>query len=497
MMKDFFKFLLILSFSFSQSISKDLNNNNNINSEDKLLFVWQHFRHGARGPYVAVDPKTNLDFIGETWDGIGELTPLGMRMHYLLGISSKKSYSNFLSKTFNPNELYIVSTNVNRTINSVYSFLQGFYDNMTSTNLTDTQIDRSNILNANYSEKINIKRKELDKKMVQGGNTFIPVQIFDKTKLEFGLYDVKSCPGIDKYKKKNQQREEVIKIYDEIKQYTNDTFGEYVFKFMNITKDPGYLWNKTNLYYLSDTFVSDYFDGRKMDYINNTGINMDKFYNNSFNVTYIDTYHFEFGIPSTETVYISVSPIVRNMLHYADLRIDLDKKGKPDEIISNSPRFVIISGHDTSLAPMDIFMESEFGIKFGMATYGSNQIFELWKNGTTGNYSIRYLYNQKEKGVYDFDTFKEKALKKLYTPEQIKKLCQSTSNIFLQKIQIDESLSKEMIYFSIIIFCILSAIFFIIFGLIKLVNQIKKEYNRKNLNNINTKLYSNIILDYN
>ena len=57
MMKDFFKFLLILSFSFSQSISKDLNNNNNINSEDKLLFVWQHFRHGARGPYVAVDPK--------------------------------------------------------------------------------------------------------------------------------------------------------------------------------------------------------------------------------------------------------------------------------------------------------------------------------------------------------------------------------------------------------------------------------------------------------
>ena len=199
MMKDFFKFLLILSFSFSQSISKDLNNNNNINSEDKLLFVWQHFRHGARGPYVAVDPKTNLDFIGETWDGIGELTPLGMRMHYLLGISSKKSYSNFLSKTFNPNELYIVSTNVNRTINSVYSFLQGFYDNMTSTNLTDTQIDRSNILNANYSEKINIKRKELDKKMVQGGNTFIPVQIFDKTKLEFGLYDVKSCPGIDKY----------------------------------------------------------------------------------------------------------------------------------------------------------------------------------------------------------------------------------------------------------------------------------------------------------
>ena len=87
---------------------------------------------------------------------------------------------------------------------------------------------------------------------------------------------------------------------------------------------------------------------------------------------------------------------------------------------------MIISGHDTSLAPMDIFMESEFGIEFGMATYASSQIFELWKNGTTGKYSMHYLYNQEEKGVFDFDTFKDKALKNLLTPEQLKELCKSS-----------------------------------------------------------------------
>ena len=66
-----------------------------------------------------------------------------------------------------------------------------------------------------------------------------------------------------------------------------------------------------------------------------------------------------------------------------DLRIQLDQKNKTDEIVADSPKFVIFSGHDTSLAPIDIFMESEFGIDFGMATYASSQTFELWKNGTT------------------------------------------------------------------------------------------------------------------
>ena len=149
--------------------------------------------------------------------------------------------------------------------------------------------------------------------------------------------------------------------------------------------DPEYLWNKTNIYYLADTFFSDYFDERQMENIRDTGIDMEQFSINSLNVTYIDTYYNEFGIPSTETVYITVSPLLRNMLNYIDLRINLDKNGKSDEIISSSPRFVIISGHDTSLAPIDIFMESEFGIEFGMANYAYNQIFELWKNSSTEN----------------------------------------------------------------------------------------------------------------
>jgi len=422
-MKGNFISIIFLLYLFSKSTSKNLREqkNNEVN-EDKLIFVWEHFRHGARGPYIAVDPKTNLDFIGEKWDGTGEITPLGMRMLYLLGISNKKKYSKFLSQSFNPNELFIISTNVNRTITSVDSFLKGFYNNKTSINMSQTQIERSNILNSNYSDKINLKIKELENKSLENGENTIPVHIFDREKLEFGLYDLSNCPGIDIYKKKNQNSEKVKNIYEEIIRHTNETFGQYIFDFMKVS-DPLYLWNKTNNYYLADTFFSDYFDNREMKNIRETHIDMEAFYHNSLNVTYIDTYYSEFGIPSTETVYITASPILRNLLNYIYLRIDLDKNGKTDDIIPNSPRFVILSGHDTSLAPIDIFMESEFGVEFKMATYASSQTFELWKNGTTGKYSIHYLFNQEEKGVYDFDTFKNKLEAKLYTQDQIKKIC--------------------------------------------------------------------------
>jgi hypothetical protein len=229
------------------------------------------------------------------------------------------------------------------------------------------------------------------------------------------------------------------------------------------TTDLNYLFNKTNIYYLSDTFFSNYFNGRKMKYINDTGINMEEFFQNSFNVTFIDTYHYTFGIPSTDTVYITVSPMFRNILHYMDLRIKLDKENKADEIIADSPRFVVMSGHDTSLAPIDIFMESEFGIDFGMATYASSQTFELWKNGTTGNYSIHYLFNQELKGVFDMDYFINKLNDKIYTPDKLREICFPEKENYISLVQNEVNFnSNTNIKKSVIIYISISSILFLL-----------------------------------
>ena len=51
--------------------------------------------------------------------GTGILTPEGMRQRYLLGRYNRKRFiedAGFLSETYTPGEIYMQSTNVNRTM---------------------------------------------------------------------------------------------------------------------------------------------------------------------------------------------------------------------------------------------------------------------------------------------------------------------------------------------------------------------------------------------
>lgn len=89
----------------------------------ELLMVLEVFRHGAREP---LDDYWNAKEFSH-W---GELTSVGMRQHYNLGRFLRKIYMkdlNFLSKKYDPNEIYIRSTDYNRTIQSAQSQLYGLY----------------------------------------------------------------------------------------------------------------------------------------------------------------------------------------------------------------------------------------------------------------------------------------------------------------------------------------------------------------------------------
>ena len=146
-------FLFLSLFSIYQEISLITNDNIIEDNNEKLLFAWEHFRHGARDPYAngardpyaKVDKKTWIDFIGVQWKSEGELNSIGLRSQYLLGIATKKRYDNFLSKNFDINEIFIVSTDSNRTIVSAMANLQGIYKNYSTPNLTINQIDKAKI----------------------------------------------------------------------------------------------------------------------------------------------------------------------------------------------------------------------------------------------------------------------------------------------------------------------------------------------------------------
>lgn len=91
--------------------------------QSKLLMVIEVFRHGAREPvYDFWDAKTFREF--------GELTSVGMHQHYLLGQYIRKSYVEdqpFLSKSYDAGEIYVQSTDLNRTIQSALSHLYGLF----------------------------------------------------------------------------------------------------------------------------------------------------------------------------------------------------------------------------------------------------------------------------------------------------------------------------------------------------------------------------------
>ena len=424
-------FFILISFINTKKNLRSIKGIRDEDDQSKLLFVWEQFRHGARGPWISVDPITGLDFIGEKWTGEGELTPLGTRMHYLLGTSMKKKYNNFLSKQFNPNEIYIISTDVNRTMMSSYAHLQGMYPNSTSTLLTNKQINLSYIQNSNYSSKINKKIYNLGNNSVENGINLFPVYLYPNNYgKEFLLYEPDICPKIVKYLDNAKNSETMKKIYSETSEKLNKTFGEYIFKFMNISseEDPYYLWNTTNMYYIGDTFIADYTDGRDMELIRNTSINMEDFYINSLNLSSLETYFGYFGNPLEITAYLQMSPVFRSIFNYMDMRINLDKKGEGDKIISKSPRFVMVAGHDTTLAANDLFLKEEFGVEYEHAVYCSSQIYELWKNEKNGKYFIRYLVNQKLKEEFDYEEFKRKVSHKIYNEDEIIEICDGIKN---------------------------------------------------------------------
>ncbi|XP_026731116.1 prostatic acid phosphatase isoform X1 [Trichoplusia ni] len=84
------------------------------------------FRHGDRTP---VDPYPTDPWKNESlWPvKFGELTNIGKSQHYALGKWLRQRYSHLLSDDFDPTQIYVRSTDVDRTLMSAQVNLAGMY----------------------------------------------------------------------------------------------------------------------------------------------------------------------------------------------------------------------------------------------------------------------------------------------------------------------------------------------------------------------------------
>uniref|UniRef100_A0A452HPV9 acid phosphatase n=1 Tax=Gopherus agassizii TaxID=38772 RepID=A0A452HPV9_9SAUR len=91
-----------------------------------LGLVWHRvFRHGDRTPVENF--PTGLHKESEWPQGFGQLTKIGMQQQYELGQYTRKRYSNFLNATYNRHEIFIQSTDYDRTIMSTQVYLAGLF----------------------------------------------------------------------------------------------------------------------------------------------------------------------------------------------------------------------------------------------------------------------------------------------------------------------------------------------------------------------------------
>uniref|UniRef100_A0A182HT87 acid phosphatase n=1 Tax=Anopheles arabiensis TaxID=7173 RepID=A0A182HT87_ANOAR len=113
--------LMVLGVSGTSNgtVSKD-------DGEGKLIFAHVLFRHGDRTP---IDPYPNDPWKDPShWTADwGQLVNAGKMRHLLLGKWLRQRYSSLLQDTYSNNEIYVRSTDVDRTLMSAEANLAGLY----------------------------------------------------------------------------------------------------------------------------------------------------------------------------------------------------------------------------------------------------------------------------------------------------------------------------------------------------------------------------------
>ncbi|KAI6181644.1 Acid phosphatase [Aphelenchoides besseyi] len=99
-------------------------------NEDQLIFVQTIFRHGDRYPLYIYKNNPNQ---ADSWPtgSLGNLSPTGMDQQLRLGKKLRRRYRDFFSPKFTYDEIYVRSSEFNRTLASALSQLIGFYSGTT------------------------------------------------------------------------------------------------------------------------------------------------------------------------------------------------------------------------------------------------------------------------------------------------------------------------------------------------------------------------------
>lgn len=166
----------------------------------QLIFLYSIIREGLSSPIKLSENITDL--FGNDWpEGRFQLTSIGQRQSFLLGLHYRERLFNFISDIFNPEEISLYSTNKKRSKQSLQSFAQGlFFQNKSNKTvlLKEKQIRRA-IPPVKLSPSIKTKITNLNTSVLNYNTTVIPLHTLRPDSLYDLLSSGKKCIGIDEY----------------------------------------------------------------------------------------------------------------------------------------------------------------------------------------------------------------------------------------------------------------------------------------------------------
>ena len=466
--------LIVILFSFST-----------INSDQKLIFVMTHFRHGARAPQNFYDQEKYLDYVKEHWDIPGELTGVGQRMHYLLGIRNRLRYvekEKFLSEKFDPHEILIYSSPFNRTIVSVSSQLQGLYPQYAKQGeyITEEQEEFSKPQVDVDCDTINEEIQKLNLSALPNNMIIAPVRMINNNERKIILYDIEPCTLVrDEIKTKHSKKiESLVNINKSFKEKYAEKLKKLYGKEENLD-----LWFMDNF---CDAFISAYTHKREMKELLDAGFEKEDLLDYCFEFQKLNFRDWISGDDKHVLAHLEVSKIMKEFIHYMKQRINADINGekyleKKYEDYSR-PKMLMVSGHDSTISCHEIFLMDVFGDNiienYVYPKFASQIAFEITTNddGKTGktfnDYFVNYYFNDELIFNKTVQEFIDKVSPHIWSDKKINDFCGF----------VDEDGDDDSDRTILILFIVLTGIFGLL-STILIILLIKNKVQSNSLNN--------------
>ena len=339
----------------------------------KIIFVYQHSRHGARAPLSKFNQtkKLNNTYFDEyniSWKEEGNLTLKGKMQHYILGIRNRYKYPNLINYTkFNPNELVVHVTKKIRTKISAYYQLLGMYNPIINISINDslliTNISNKYYYPPNYkiwekiiteSDKNIINEAELSIKYLKEkikSNKFDEYEINNYIffpYLKNRTFFVKNhCKNYKKYLEYKYKE----KYKDLIKENLEEKYGDIFQTYFKYDKKE-YLYNIKNSTTLIDNYIVNIYEEKNLtNFLEKTKINKEDFYNTSLFI--YDWWLYNIAVDNI-ICRIESSKLMVDLIQYIENKIY--KK--------NNLKIVIDIGHDRTLGSIEFFMHQIFNVNY-------------------------------------------------------------------------------------------------------------------------------------